>query len=68
MEFDEFKEPEVISDYRPSNSPGASSCASFVVASNVAEAEEVYASLKKLLEEINETENRLQAEERSYES
>jgi chromosome segregation ATPase len=34
----------------------------------VAAAEEVYASLKKLLEEINETENKLLGEERSYES
>ena len=40
---------------RLQNSPGASSSASFTEAQNVEAAEEVFISLNKLLEEINET-------------
>ena len=50
------------------NSPGGSSCASFVMASNYNEAEEIFQSLKQLTDEIHVTEMQLAKEEKSYES
>lgn len=72
MAFEEAKadEPQLFFQNEPTcpRSPGGSSNASFAVAENVACAEEVFVSLRGLLEELNATEQQLLKEEKSYES
>jgi hypothetical protein len=57
MVFEEAKEEHNLNELVCPGSPGGSSNASFVIAENVASAEEVFKNLTKLIKELNATEH-----------
>ena len=57
MVFEEAKEEHNLNELVCPGSPAGSSNASFVIAENVASAEEVFKNLTKLIKELNATEH-----------